>query len=164
MDFNKLFQSLWFKIVLGIIFALILFFLGFKAGMLVGFRKADFSYKWGENYHRNFGGPQKGLWGNLNGDDFMSANGTFGQILKISDNILTIKDRSNTEKSILVDDKTAIREFNQDLKISDLKVDANIVVIGEPNEQGQINAKLIRVLPAQDQLPPNGQPLPPLPR
>jgi len=147
MDINKIFSSKIFQgIIIGIVILIILL-LVFKAGTMVGIRKADFSCRWSDNYHRNFGGPKGGFWGGFDDRNFMEANGTFGQIIKIEGNVITIKDRQSTEKVILLDDKTAIRSMRNTLKLSDLKVDDNIVVIGEPNQAGQIAAKLIRLVP-----------------
>jgi hypothetical protein len=53
------------------------------------------------------------------------------------------------EKIIVLQDSTDIRRFRDVIKSSDLKVDDNIVVIGEPNAKGQIEAKLVRVMPVQ---------------
>ena len=63
-------------------------------------------------------------------------------------------DGDNTEKTILVSDKTTIIYQRKNIKLSDLKVDDNIVVVGEPNNSGQITAELIRVMSN----PPNIQP------
>ena len=52
------------------------------------------------------------------------------------------------EKIVLVNDQTVIRRGRDNVKVSDLKVDNNLVVIGDPNEMGQIAAKLIRLMPA----------------
>jgi hypothetical protein len=46
----------------------------------------------------------------------------------------------------LITDKTAIKKQNSDIKIIDIKVDDEVVIIGEPNDEGQIDAKLIRVM------------------
>ena len=82
--------------------------------------------------------------------EFTNSNGIFGQIITISNNVLTVKDNDgdNTEKNILVNDKTTIILQRKNIKLSDLKVDDNIVVIGEPDNIGEIQAKLIRVMPA----------------
>ena len=45
--------------------------------------------------------------------------------------------------------------MRNDLTAKDLAPDQTIVVIGEPNAQGQINAKFIRVLPAVPPVPTN---------
>jgi len=159
MDLNKFFQSKIFKFgALGIVALLIL--LGvFKAGMLVGFKKADFSFRWAENYHQNFAGPRGGFFQEferkMGGGDFINAHGLIGQIIKIDGENIAIKGKDNVEKIILVKEDTAIMRFRESVKITDLKIDENIIVIGEPNESGQIEAKLIRVAPA----PPEKTPL-----
>jgi hypothetical protein len=152
MDTNNFFQSNLFKgILLGIAGLGVLVFV-FSLGVFVGSKKAEFSFKWADEYHRNFGGPQGGIFGDFMGMDreFPNANGSFGQIIKIDTtaNTLTIKDPSNVEKNILVDAKTNIVLQRNNIKLSDLKVDDNIVVVGEPNSSGQIEAVLIRVMPA----------------
>ena len=149
MDFNKFFQSKAFRITLITIGALIILLLVFKVGVFVGYRKAGFSYRWGENYHRNFGGPRGGFFGNFGygfGDrDYTNAHGTFGSVIKIDGSTLIVKGSDNVEKTILVSDKTTITSRRETIKASDLKIDDRAVIIGSPNEQGQIEAKLIRV-------------------
>ena len=147
MDLNKIFQSKIFQVIVIGIAVLIVILLVFKAGMMVGIKKADFSCRWSDNYHRNFGGPKGGFWGGFGDRDFMDANGTFGQIIKIEGNLLTIKGNQNTEKVILLNENTVIKSMQDTIKATDLKVDDNIVVIGEPNQTGQIAAKLIRIVP-----------------
>ena len=36
----------------------------------------------------------------------------------------------------------------KNLKLSELKIGDNIVVIGDPNDKGQIQAEFVRVMPA----------------
>lgn len=155
MDFNKFLQSGVFKAVLLIIAVALLVMAVFQIGMMVGFRKASFSYKWGENYHRNFGGPQDGFFREMEmpGKDFLPGHGIFGQIIKIEGSNLIIKDQDGTEQSVMAKDKCSIRKFRDDVKFSDLKVDDQIVVIGAPSSTGQIEADFIRVLPPPPQAP-----------
>ena len=56
-----------------------------------------------------------------------------------------MKGKDDVEKTVLVSEKTAITAHRKSLKVSDLKVDDQAVIIGAPNEQGQIEAKLIRL-------------------
>jgi len=145
MDYNAFFQSRLFKgglIVLGV---LIILLLAFKTGEFVGHRKADFSFQWADNYHRNFGGPRGGLFNDFEGKDYIGAHGTFGSIIKIDGANLIIKDQNGTEKTIIVTDKTTIREHMGTIAVTDLKVDDRVTIIGSPNNQGQIEAELIRV-------------------
>jgi RNase P/RNase MRP subunit p29 len=151
----KIFQSKLFKGIILIVIALIVVLLAFKAGTMIGFKRADFACGWGDNYHKNFGGPKGGFFEDMNDRNFMPGNGIFGQIIKVEGNTLTIKGQDNLEKSVLVEEKTSIMKFREQLKISDLKVDDNVIVMGEPNESGQTVARLIRIMP----LPPTGAPM-----
>lgn len=147
MDINKILQSKVFTGVIIAVIVLMILLLGFKIGTIVGARKADFSCRWSDNYHRNFGGPQKGFLQGLGDRDFIEANGTFGQIIKIDGFTLVVKGRNDVEKVVLVNDATVIKNFQNTIKVGDLKVDNLVVIIGEPNASGQIEAKLIRVMP-----------------
>ncbi len=170
MSENFLQSKLFKGIVLGIAGLVILVFV-FGLGVYVGMEKADFSFRWAEEYHQNFGGPQGGIFGNFFGSEkeFANSNGSYGQIIKIDGNILTVKDNDgdNTEKTILVGDKTIIILQRKNIKLSDLKIGENIVVIGSPNNDGQIQAELIRVMPAKPvnpsttTPPPVNNPVPP---
>ncbi len=149
MDLNKLFQSKILKIIFFAIGALIILLLVFKTGVFVGYRKASFSYRWGENYHRNFAGPRGGFFGNFRsgfGDkDFIDAHGAFGSILKIDGNTIIVKGGDGVEKIVIVAYDTVIRKGRENVKLSDLKFEDRVVIIGLPDSQGKIEAKLIRV-------------------
>lgn len=147
MNIKQIFQSRAFKIALKIIVGLIVALIIFKLGMIAGFYKANFSYKWGENYHRNFGGPEKGFMIDFEGKDFTDSHGTVGQIIKIDKNSVVIKDKDSVEKIIIVNDDTSIKKFQEKIKLTDLKIDDYVIIIGKPNDQGQIEAKFIRIMP-----------------
>lgn len=153
----KFFRSKEVIIVIIVLFCLAFLAGVFSLGMAIGYRKARFSYAWGENYHRNFGGPRNGFLGDfgrdLMGMDFIGAHGTFGQILEIKDSELVVRGKDNVEKIIVVGEDIEIRRFEDTIKLSDLKVDDPIVIIGEPNDSGQIEAKFIRVMPTPSSMP-----------
>lgn len=140
--------------VLGI---LILMLGSFAGGVSVGIHKAKFSYRWGENYERNFMGPRPGEMGggerdgmigmlkNFEGRDFRNAHGLAGTIVSIADNNIIVKDKDNKENTVAVTDKTIIKNGRNDIKLSDLKQDDQIVVMGNPGDNGVVNANLIRV-------------------
>lgn len=137
MDYNKIFQSKIFKFVLIGTGSFLIILLIFGAGLFIGYKKAGFSYRWAENYHKNFAGPR----------NFLEAHGVFGSIIKIDGSTLVIKGSDNVEKTVLISDKTLIQDRRETLKISDLKVDDQVVIIGSPTEDGQIEAKFIRIMP-----------------
>jgi hypothetical protein len=146
MSFKDFFKSNHLnKLIISLAVVLVLIFI-FSLGILVGHEKERFSRNWGENYYRNIMGPGRpGMMGfdrpNIN------PHSGLGQIIKIEGNSLIVKDQSNVEKTILVNDQTTIIKNFQNIKLSDLKIDDQIIVIGGPNNQGQIEAKLIRVMP-----------------
>lgn len=143
----------WFKWFVGA--DLIIFVLAgtFSLGMMVGYKKADFSYRWAENYHKNFGEPQKGIFVGRAmppfpmgpGDDFISGFGVAGTLLKTEGKALILKGGENVEKTVIINEETAIREGSRDLRLGDLKIGDRMVIIGRPNEAGQTEAGLIRV-------------------
>lgn len=134
----------WAIVVL-LAFALIIFVFAF--GVWIGSSRAQFSFRWAENYHRNFGGPPGGFFGDFPDKGFIDDHGVFGLVIKIDSNILTVKGQDDIEKSIVATDKTAVISQGKKLKVSDIKVDDYIVIIGRPNASGQIEASLIRIMP-----------------
>jgi hypothetical protein len=159
---NELLKSKKFKIAAGIVGSFILALVIFGAGVSVGIHKARFSYRFGENYEKNFMGPRPegpmggpmGFFRDMEGRDFRNGHGIAGSIVSIADNTIVIKDKENKEISIAVTDKTAIKDGRDDLKITDLKQNERIVVIGKPSDNGVVNADLIRVF--SDNQPNNG--------
>jgi len=170
---KKLLRSDYLKwIIVGLVI-LVIVFLIFGAGIWVGERKAGFSYRWAEQYHRNFAGPQEGFmgdWKSFPQGEFIETYGTFGQIIKIdastsSEQTLVIKGKDNVEKIVLIKEDTVIRNLRDTVKIDSLKVDDYIIVIGEPNEAGQTDAKFIRIVPPPPKetslnMPPFRSPMP----
>jgi hypothetical protein len=137
------------KTILWAVGGLIVLLLVFKAGMSVGYKKAGFSYRWGENYHRNFSGPRHGFMNDFFSDkkDFIESNGAFGQIISVNGGTIVMRGRDNVEKIVLVKEDTTITRFREKVELSALKADDFIVAIGEPNSAGQIEARFIRIMP-----------------
>ena len=127
-------------------------FLIFQAGMIAGFRKVSFGRDWGDNYTKNFGSPHKDfrMMGQEFGDfrNLPNAHGAMGRIIKVELPTFVVSDgKDQTEKIIVVGDKTEIRRMRDIVSKDELKVDENVIVIGSPNSSGQIEAKLIRFIP-----------------
>ncbi len=145
-DIKNVFESkIAFRIlcVLGVIIVSLLIF---SAGVTVGFHKASFGRAWGDNYEHNFGmRPNHPMFGQ---DNFPNANGAIGKIIKITLPTIIVQDKDNTEKVVLIKDDTKIQKMMSIIKPSDLATDDFVVIIGSPNDQGQIEAKLIRIMPA----------------
>ena len=144
-DIKKVFES---KILVGFLYgigAIVLVALIFSAGVAVGFHKASFGRAWGENYERNFGmRPGRMMFGD---DNFPNPHGSIGKIIKIELPTITTEDNDGTEKAVLIGSDTKIEKAREPLQPADLKTGDFVVVIGNPNDQGQIEAKLIRIMP-----------------
>lgn len=143
-------KSNGFKIAGIIVGAFLVFLIGFAAGMRVGFHKIRFSNDFGKNYERNFMGPKSqgpmGMFRDFEGKEMRNPHGLAGEIISISGDSLVIKDKDNRENTVAVAENTAIKNGNDDIKITDLKSGDKIVVLGKPGDDGIIKADLIRIL------------------
>lgn len=132
----------------GIILVLVIF----QAGVHVGYRKAMFSYRFGENYYRGVSGHEHGHGPfGMFGEEFPEAHGAMGKILSITPSTIVIEDRKNVEKIIVIDGKTVIKYLRGEAALSDVRVNDLAVVIGTPNDKGEIVAKFIRILPPPEE-------------
>lgn len=144
-------------IILAVALGIIILMLGsFAGGLKIGIHKAKFSCDWGKNYERNFmggksedkgpfGGGMMGMTRDFEGRDFRNAHGLAGTIISIVDNNIIVKDKDNKENTVAVTDKTIIKNGRADIQLSDLKQDDQIVVMGQPGDNGVVNASLIRI-------------------
>lgn len=142
------------KILMGVLYGIggfLIVIIIFAAGVNVGFRKASFVENWSEHYNENFGMGRNDMFG---GKEMPmmgfspNAHGAIGKIIKIELPNVIVEDKYNTEKVILLKDDTQIEKASDQIKTSDLKLDDFVVIIGTPDEQGVIEAKLIRVIPS----------------
>ncbi len=144
-----------FKWVIIGLLGVIAVFLVLAIGIKIGEKKARFFYHCAENYHRMFAGPRGGFfgdWRNFPDKEFIQAHGNFGEIIETKENELVIKGR-DVEKVILITKKTIIQKRRENIKKEDLKVGNFVVVIGSPNEEGKIEAKIIRVFEKEKSMP-----------
>ncbi len=148
MDKLKLFvRSKIFVRSLYVFGGLLLVCLVFFAGISVGYRKASFAYRWGETYHRNFGGPTAGFLPGVPPEDFVNRHGAFGRVVSVELPELLIESPDGLEKTILVGTSTTVMKFRDRIMPSDIELNDRAVVIGSPNNDAQIEARLIRIMP-----------------
>lgn len=149
---NKFVDSKNFKKVIYVLGALFILSLVFQAGMIAGFRKAAFRHDWGNNYERNFGPMRKAppFLDDIKGAP--NAHGAIGKIIKIEFPNIVVLDKDQTEKVIIINDSTSILERRDRITKDNLAIDKYIVVIGTPNQDGQIEAKLIRIIPSPEEM------------
>jgi hypothetical protein len=156
-------QSRKFKIIAAIIGVFLIATISFGGGIAVGLHKARFSADFGKNYERNFmgsgfgegrggmmnggqrGGGMMGFFRDFEGKDLRNGHGLAGTIISIADNNLVVKDKENKENTVTVSDQTLIKSQRDSLKVSDLKVNDQVVIMGNPGDNGTVSASLIRV-------------------
>ena len=150
MEKKNFFESKWF---IGMVFcagAFIVIAAAFRAGEFVGYRRAGFSYQWGDDYYRTFGQfPRMMGQGGFMMDDFPSTNGVIGRIVKVnaSSSSLVIEGSDKVERVVVLDSDTTVRRFRDTLSFGNLRVNDFVVVIGALDTNGTIEARLIRVVP-----------------
>ena len=149
-ELEKVLKSNVLVKVLCVVGIIIVVMLIFSAGISVGFHKASFGKNWGENYGRNFGMRSEFPGPGFGRDNFPNAHGTVGKILKVELPNIIVQDKDGIEKVIVVKDDTFIQKMRENMTMNSLKIDDVVTVIGSPNAQGQIEAKLIRIMLAPD--------------
>ncbi len=144
---NKVLESKTLLTVLKIAGIIILALIIFSTGVAVGFHKASFNRLWGEHYYENFA-PTRNSFQAWDLDDLPNAHGAIGKIIKKELPTLIVQDKDNTEKVILLKEDTKIEKIDEEISALGLNIDDFVVVVGSPNTSGQIEAKLIRVIPS----------------
>jgi len=150
MDTKQLqesFQSKKFRSIIVTIGIVVSALLIFFAGIEVGYMKASFSYGFGESYYRSFGPDSNHRGFGMLPSDISGAHGVSGKIISITLPRMVLADNDNTEKTVLIDDDTVVRELRGTITPADLKVSDYVIVIGSPDASAEIEAKFIRVLP-----------------
>jgi len=154
VNINHFLQSKPFRRAIVVVGSLVVIFLAFAAGVFVGYSKARFSYASGDSYARIFiGSGPPGMFGmmpgmSLDAPQFFSAHGTSGSVLSIDagSGMIVLGSPDNTEKIIYISSSTVVRKDRIAIGVSDIKEGDSVLVIGDPNDQGQIEARLVRVL------------------
>ncbi|MFZ2522224.1 MAG: hypothetical protein WAX44_04565 [Minisyncoccia bacterium] len=151
MNIKNFIQSQSFRgILIGLGIAIVALVI-FQTGVSVGFRKATFGHRLGDNFERNFKDPRGGNFGfpgMPGGMDMPSGHGAVGKIVSIALPLVVVAGPDNLEKTLIISEDTEIREFRDVITKDKLKVGNFIIVLGTPNDLGQIIAKLIRLAPA----------------
>jgi len=119
----------------------------FQAGMFVGFKKAGFSFRTGEEYFRQMNGRPNDQFMGINRGDFENSHGAMGKIISIKLPFIVVSEPQGSEKTIVISTSTDIKKFKGSIKSTDLKVNDFVVVIGSPTDNAEVEAKLIRIMP-----------------
>lgn len=126
----------------------------FWAGMSIGYKKAQFSNQLGNRYLRAFDrlefedrGPMNGMMGTWNTDRIPGGHGAAGKVIAVNLPTIVVSDPQGFEKIIHIDTDTIIRSARESVSSTTVRTDDFVVIIGTPAQNGEITAKLIRIMP-----------------
>lgn len=139
---KQLFTSKKLIIILWIVGGLILLLVAFGLGMAVGTRRADFYSRFGENYERNFS-LARGF----------NAHGVAGEVIDTSTSTISVKDFNGSEESVSILPDTIVSKGDQIVSSTAIMAGNGVIVIGHPDDEGQIEARFIRLFPSSSSLP-----------
>lgn len=135
------------KVVGALIIALIVLII-FQAGFYVGYHNNSFRDRWDNRYSRGLQDPTSPFAPfMMRGDEIINPHGALGTIISKNLPRLMVQGPNRAEEIVLIHDKTIIRKFKNLASTSDLVVGEEIIAIGDPNDNGEIKANLIRIMP-----------------
>jgi hypothetical protein len=129
--------------VLGILLAALVIF---WAGTAVGYRQAEFSYRWSNHYTDVFGGGSPFAF-RPDADDLAAANGAAGKVVAVNLPQVTVKNPDQAEKVILISPATVIRRLHAVATTTDIRPGDVLIAIGSPDAEGRIVATFVRLMP-----------------
>lgn len=140
--------------MLWILGGLIVLFVVFGLGIVVGYDRAGFAAGFDRNYYRIFyGAAPDGPAGFMAPPMPIAIHGVVGTVIDLGTSTISVRDQKDNEQSVAISSATVIRSGGSDVAINNMTVGDRITVIGEPNDQGQIAARFIRIFPASSSTP-----------
>ena len=146
MNIKKYFQKDPVSKIILILSIILVILVVFQAGFLVGHYKGTFVNNLNDRYYRGMGDPRSFLAPFMQRGDEINPHGAAGEIISKNLPKIIVKGQGRAEEIININSKTDIRKFRNIASTSDLTVGENIVAIGEPNDNGEIDAKIIRIM------------------
>ncbi len=146
MNYKDIFQSRSWSGIILVLGILLVVLLVFQAGIFVGYRSAMFSNGRASSYQVGMGDPRSILAPFIHDADDPNPHGTVGEIVSIQMPFLMIKGAQNAEEIVAVSGTTTVRNMRDTASTSMLRVGDQVIVIGAPDEGGQMHAAFIRII------------------
>lgn len=118
----------------------------FQVGVSIGFKKAAFSERSGANFIRVFGGPASSP--TFFAERLPGGHGAAGRVVSVSLPSFIVEGGDRVERIVETGFDTSIKRGQLVVGPSDLRAGSYVVVLGEPGGQGQIRAKVVRIMPS----------------
>jgi hypothetical protein len=147
MNTSEFLRSSKFKAILYLLAVLLGAALIFEGGVMVGYHRAAFSYQWNTNYFRDDRDPRSFFTVFSHDSDDPNPHGAIGQVVSVNLPQFMVKGPNSPEQVVVIGPGTSLRRFHGDGTSTDLKAGQQVIVIGSPDDQGEIRASFIRILP-----------------
>lgn len=118
----------------------------FQLGIFVGSHKAGFAFKRYGFYNNMPGGPPSHGQMGLPLPGTFDPNGAVGSVISNDGKRMVLKGLDGSEKIIVFSTSTEIQDGPNVIKPSDISENKRVVIFGNPDDKGQIEAKFIRLL------------------
>jgi len=141
-------ESRTVRTILWVLGGLIVLFVVFGLGIAVGYERAGFAAGFDRNYYRIFfgGPPPDGAVGMMAPPMPAAIHGVVGTVIDLGTSTISVADRQDNEQSVVISPGTVLRNSDGTITIAGIAVGDTIAVIGEPNSEGQIDARFIRII------------------
>lgn len=146
MDTEKILKSTALKKVLIGFSLVVLLFVALRVGVAIGYHKARFAGNFNHNFERNFMG-QRGGMKMIFSDRAPGGHGAVGKVVSINLPEIVVAGPDNFEKTVVFGTTTLFRKFQEEITSSEIKEGDFVVVLGNPNEDGKVEASLLRIMP-----------------
>jgi hypothetical protein len=146
IKFGEFLQSSTYAKLLFALGALLAILLIFSAGMAVGYQRAAFSRGWNENYYGNMSRFGR-IFEPFAGDsDNLNSHGAIGNIMSVNLPRFVVRGPRQAEQVVAIGSSTVVRLMRSPGTINNLKSGERVIVIGVPDQEGQIRATFIRII------------------
>ena len=146
-DIKKIFETKTYTHILTIVAIFLIAWVIFATGIFIGYHKATFSRDWDDTYHEGMMNPNSPLAPFTYNTDGANPHGTMGEIISIHMPVIMIKGSNNAEQVVIISSSTIIRLLHNIASTSAIQSGQFGVVIGEPDNRGEIQASFIRIVP-----------------
>lgn len=147
MNTSEFFKSSKFKAILYLLVLLLAAVIIFEGGVAVGYHRAAFSYQWNDNYFHDVRDPRSVFAAFSRGPDDPNPHGAIGQVVSVDLPKFMVKGTNSAEQVVIIGPNTSLRRLRGDGTSTDLKAGQQVIVIGSPDDRGEIQASFIRILP-----------------
>ena len=135
------------KMILALAIILVILLI-FQAGVAVGYRRGAFSSNWSSAYGRGLDDPRSIFAPFVHDSDDINPHGAVGDIVSVRLPGMMIKGPNSAEQVVTISPTTTVRFIHSVASTSDLTPGSQVIVIGEPQGNGSIDATFIRIMPA----------------